>query len=215
MYLAVGLALVLVVALISIASSGVINRIPNLSRKAQLCLVGLLCVALWGGWFYYEGGVGYLLWLRAVPARPVDEREFVSLTERALHAWSAEQHPAERDRKCLIQTREIAAAAPRVSNWTGTVSTVYQLGSKAVLVVKVGRSTDVRTSYNIAADAVLIDRGTSAFGHIAGLETGDPVRFSGAQAIDAEQCMFGLDGPGLDPGASVVFRFTSVERVEQ
>jgi hypothetical protein len=68
--------------------------------------------------------------------------------------------------------------------------------SKAVLVVKIGRYTDVRTSYNIAADAILIDRGTSAFDHTAGLETGDPVRFSGAQAIDAEHCIFGLDGPG-------------------
>jgi hypothetical protein len=74
---------------------------------------------------------------------------------------------------------------------------------------------DVRTSYNIAADAILIDHGTSAVQHTAGLETGDPVRFSGAQAVDAEHCIFGLDGPGLDPGANVVFRFTSVDRVVQ
>ena len=215
LYLAVGLAVVLMVALISFASSGVASRITDLSRKGQLFLVGLLCLALWGGWYYHEGGFGYLLWLHDVPARPVDEREFVSLTERALHAWSAEQDRRERDRKCLVQTREIAEAAAQVSHWTGTVSTVYQLGSKAVLVVRIGRNTDVRTSYNIAADAILIDRGTSAFDHTAGLESGDPVRFSGTQAIDAEHCIFGLDGPGLDPSANVVFRFTSVDRVGQ
>ena len=215
LYLAVGLAIVLMVALVSFASSRAVDRIADLSRKGRLFLVGLLCLALWGGWYYYEGGFGYLLWLHDVPARPVDEREFVSLTERALEAWSAEQDPRERDRKCLVQTREIAAAATQVGDWTGTVSTVYQLGSKAVLVVRIGRHTDVRTSYNIAADAILIDRGTSAFDHTAGLESGDPVRFSGTQAIDAEHCIFGLDGPGLDPSASVVFRFTSVDRARQ
>jgi hypothetical protein len=213
LYLAVGLAIVLMVALISFASSGVANRITDLSGKGKLFLVGLLCLALWAGWFYYEGGVDHLLWLHNVPARPVGEREFVSLTERALQAWSAEQDPRERDRKCLVQTREIAEAAAQVTHWTGTVSTVYQLGSKAVLVVKIGRYTYVRTSYNIAADAILIDRGTSAFDHTAGLETGDPVRFSGAQAIDAERCIFDLDGPALDPGANVMFRFTSVDRI--
>jgi hypothetical protein len=205
----------IMVALISSASSGLINHVADLSRKGRLLLVAVLSLALWAGWFLYDGGADYLMWLRNVPARPADEREFVSLTERVWHAWSAERDPRERNRKCLIQSREIAAAAAQVSNWTGTVATSYQLGTRAVLVVRIGRFTNVRTSYNITADAIMIDRGTTAYEQAIGLQSGDPVRFSGSPVIDAAHCVFDLGARGDDPSADIVFRFSSIEPARQ
>jgi hypothetical protein len=205
----------IMVALISSASSGFINHVADLSRKGRLLLVAVLCLALWAGWLLYDGGADYLIWLRNVPARPADEREFVSLIERALHAWSAEQDPRERDRNCLIQSREIAESAARVSDWTGTVSTAYQLGTRVVLVVQIGRYANVRTSYNIAADAIMIDRGTTVYEQAAGLQSGDPVRFSGSPVINAAHCIFDLGAREADQRADVLFKFTSIERAKQ
>lgn len=202
----------IMVALISSASSGFINHVADLSRKGRLLLAAVLCLALWAAWLLYDGGADYLVWLRNVPARPADEREFVSLTERALHEWSAEQDTRERNRKCLIRSHEIAESAARVSHWTGTVSTAYQLGTRAVLVVRIGRYTNVRTSYNITADAIMIDRGTTVYEQAAGLQSGDPVRFTGSPVIDAAHCLFDLGERGADPSADIVFRFTSVEQ---
>ena len=205
---------IIMVVVISAASSDLIHHVANLSRKGKLLLAAGLCLIAWGGWFYYNNGFDYLLWLYNVPTRPADERAFVAATERALHAWSAEQDPAARDRMCRDQPRA-PAEAEEVSHWAGTVSTVYQLGTRAVLVVRIGRHTDLRTSFNDAAGAVLIDRGTSAFEQVAGLRSGDPVRVSGRLMPGADRCMFNAGTEASEPGAQILFRFTAVEATDR
>jgi hypothetical protein len=208
------LMVIVMVAVISAASSDLIHQVASLSRKGRLLLAAGVCLIAWGGWFYYNNGFDYLLWLYHVPTRPADERAFVGATEQALHAWSAEQNAGARDRLCHDPTR-VRAKAEEVSHWTGTVSTVYQLGTRAVLVVRIGRHTDLRTSFNDAAGAVLLDRGTPAFEQVAALRSGDPVRVSGRLMPGADRCMFDAGTEASEPGAQILFRFTAVEAADR
>ncbi len=68
------LAALLAAGVISSASSGLISQIPEMSRKAQLALVGLVCLAGWAAWFYFQGGFDYLMWRQAVPPVPQSKR---------------------------------------------------------------------------------------------------------------------------------------------
>jgi hypothetical protein len=136
----------------------------------------------------------------------------MSLVEDSMREWSVETDSRERDKKCLSQTDEMQKLSSSVTDWTGTVSTIYRLGSKAILAVRIGRYTRVRTSYNESADASLIDAGTSVFDQTAVLQSGEQVRFSGSSVRGSQPCIFVQDAPGVEPGAEVLFKFTALEK---
>ena len=81
-----------------------------------------------------------------------------------------------------------------------------------MLVVRIGRHTEVRTGYNEDAEGDLLVPGTRAFGQAAALQSGDPVSFSGSSAARAKPCMFSQSADGGGLGAELVFKFTAVEK---
>lgn len=204
------LAALLAAGVISSASSGLISQIPEMSRKAQLALVGLVCLTGWAAWFYFQGGFDYLMWLHAVPPRPAAETRFVALAEDATDRWADEQ--AGGDAACRRASAAIAVQAASATDWSGTVYSIYRVGTKAALVVRIGRYTALRTSYAEAADAILLEPGSAAFAQAATLEAGDPVQFSGAIVADASGCAFQTDVVGPGTGSSFVFRFSRLRR---
>ncbi len=204
------LALLIGAAAVSSATSGLISQIPDMSRKAQLALVGLLCLAVWAGWFYIEGGFDYLMWLRQVPPRPAAEIRFVSAAQDAMDRW-VDGQPGD-DAACRRATTAIEAQAEPATDWAGTVYTAYRVGSKAALVVRIGRSTALRTSYAEATNAILLEPGSAPFAQAVTLEAGDPVQFSGAIVPAASGCAFQPDVVGQATGSSFVFRFTQLRR---
>jgi hypothetical protein len=197
-------------AILSSASSGMVSRIPDLPRTGKLALVGLLCLAGWAGWFYLQGGFDYLLWLTEVPARPAAELQFVSSVQDAADRWSDEQSGGAA--ACRRATAAIEAAAEPITDWVGTVYLAYRVGSKMGLVVRIGRSTVLRTSYLEGTDAVLLEPGSNVFDQSVTLKSGDPVRFSGTIVTGAGDCAFQPDVLGHDTGSEFVFRFTQLQR---
>ncbi len=197
-------------AAISSASTGLISRIPDMSRKAQLALVGMLCLAGWAGWFYMEGGFDYLMWLRHVPPRPAAEIRFVSAVQDAMNRWVGDQPGGET--ACRRATTAIEAQSEPATDWTGTVYLAYRVGSRAALVVRIGRYTALGTSYDEGANAILLEPGSAVFAQAAALESGDPVQFSGSIVPGASGCAFQPDVVGQAAGAVFLFRFAQLRR---
>jgi hypothetical protein len=208
--LAAILLLFVTVALVSSASSGFLSR--AMSPKRLPVLGGSLCLIAVAAWLYLTGDGEYLLWAYDVPARPAAERTFVSLVENSMQEWSAETSSGERARKCIDQTAEMKKQSPPATDWTGTVATTYRLGTKMVLVARIGRYSYVGTGYNDTADAVLIDAGSGVFNEAVALSSGDPVRFSGSFVAAARPCMFAQDLQGGDPRGELVIRFTALAK---
>jgi len=204
------LALLVGAAAVSSASSGLISQIPDWSRKAQLALVGMLCLAGWAVWFYMEGGFAYLMWLRAVPPRPAAEMRFVSAVQDAMNRW-ADGQPGD-EAACRRATTAIETQAEPATDWAGTVYTAYRVGSGAALVVRIGRYTALRTSYNEGTNAILLEPGSAVFKQAVTLEAGVPVQFSGAIVPAASGCAFQPDVVGQATGSTFVFRFTQLRR---
>ena len=101
--------------------------------------------------------------------------------------------------------------APRVDGWGGTVSSSYRMGTKIVLVVRIGRFVALRTSYIDEDGGSLIERSSPAFARAAELNAGDAVIVSGSFMSRPEGCIF---GSGEDDGSQVqmLFRFTEVQK---
>jgi hypothetical protein len=207
-YIILGGAVILMMLLIASATNGLISRVPDMSRRAKFALAGALGLAGWCGWFYLNGGFGYLTWRYTVPSRPGSEIEFVSLVESEMKHW-ADAHLGSAT-ACQHATDALEARARQVSDWSGTVYTAYRVGTKGVLVVRVGRYTLFRTSYNEAPDANLLQPGSAVFQQVFSLETGDPVQFSGSIILGARGCAFQRDLIEQDLGADFVFRFTEL-----
>jgi hypothetical protein len=204
------LAGLLVAVLVASASHGMLSRIPDMSLKARLALLGCALSLVPAAWFYADGGFDYLIWAYRVPARPATERQFVSLVERAMGAWSRDVDGAARDGRCRSRMAEIEGLADRVSDWSGTVSTAYRLGNTAVLAMRIGRHTWLRTSYNAAPGATLIAAGSSTYRQALDLQPGDAVRFSGAAAGGAAGCLFERNRYNDEVTAALVFNFTAL-----
>jgi hypothetical protein len=183
--------------LIGSASHGLISRVPDMSRKGKLALAGSLCLAEWAGWFYLNGGFDYLMWRYAVSSQPRSEIEFVSLVQYEMSQW-ADAHPGSAV-ACQHATKALEARTRQVSDRSGTVYTAYGVGTRGVLVVRVGHYTLLRTSYNQAPDAVLLEPRSAVFQQGFSLETGDPVQFAGSIVPGASGCAFQRDLIGPDP----------------
>jgi hypothetical protein len=170
----------------------------------------LLCLAGWAGWFYLQGGFDYLIWLTQVPTRPAAELRFVSSVQDAADRWQDEQLAG--DAACRRATGAIEAASEPAADWVGTVYLAYRVGSKIGLVVQIGRSTALRTSYLEGTNAILIEPGSSVFDQAATLKSGDAVRFSGSIVAGTSDCDFQPDVLGQAAGSEFVFRFTQLQR---
>jgi hypothetical protein len=210
LYVIVGVAVILMVMLISSASHGFISRVPDWSRKGKLALAGALCLAGAAGWFYLNGGFDYLMWRFTVASRPDSQIAFVSLVQSEMSRWD-DARPASAA-ACRHATESLEARARQVLDWSGTVYTAYRVGTRGALVVRVGRYTLLRTSYNEAPDAILLEPGSAVFKQVFSLEAGDPVQFSGAIVPGASGCAFQRDLVGQDLGAAFVFRFSELRR---
>lgn len=204
------LALLIGAATITSASSGLISQIPELPRKVQFGLVGMLCLAAWAIWFYFDGGFDYLMWRQAIPARPATETRFVTLVQDAVGRWADGQ--SGDDTACRAATAALEAEAGPVTDWTGTVYTVYRVGTKAALVVRIGRYTALRTSYDEGTNADLLEPGSSSFAEAVTLIAGDPVQFAGEIVPKASGCAFQSEVVGQTTGATFMFRFTQLQR---
>ena len=210
--IAVVLIVVITIVLIASASSGIVSRLFDMPRRGLLVLAGIVGLVVCALWFYLNGDIDAALWQHNAPARPSDETEFVSRVEAAMAEYAAAADPGERGRYCLRRTAELEKLASAVTDWTGTVSASYRMGLKLVLVVRIGRHTEVRTGYNQDAEGNLLVPGTSVFDQASVLQSGDSVSFSGSSAARAKPCMFSQSVASGGLGADLVFKFTAVEK---
>ena len=201
------------VVLISSASHGFLSRVSEMSRQGLLAFVGGLCLLTAALWFYEQGGINYIFWLYEVPTRPADERAFVSRVEAAMGEWLAETDRKLRSKTCLIQTVQFEDMSSATTGWVGTVTSTYQVGTTAALVVRIGRYTKLRTNSDGRHGAGSIDADTELFNRVLAMGSGDKVRFSGAALREAKTCIFVDDSTDQDFGADIVFKFTALEKV--
>ncbi len=204
------LVVLITLLLIGSVSTGLISKVSGLTRLGRFVLAVLLCAVGAFGYFYVQGGVGYLFWLYSVPARPQAELTFVSRSEEAMQVWRASTTRGPQE--CHVSTRALQKLAGSVTDWYGTVSTIYRVGDSVAIVVRIGRYSQFRTSYMPANDAVLIDKGTSVFAQSSDLKSGDAVRFSGAFSEQATTCAFERTSHDADWTVDMLFKFTSIER---
>lgn len=208
-----GIGAVLLIVMFVLMSYDVMGRIQEMTRLGRLMLAMALCSV--GGlvYLYLEGTLGYWYWLYEVPARPQAELSFVSRAENALREWQATTaaHGAQQD--CGAWIMRMAKAIVPVENWAGTVATTYGIGPNIVVVVRVGRYTQVRTSYNESGDAVLIGPGSPIFEEAKALQSGDSVRFSGVITKEIGRCPFQWAAEDPGPTADFVLRFSAIHRV--
>jgi hypothetical protein len=181
-----------------------------MSLRGKLAL--LACSVLLGsaGWFYADGGVEYLMWVCRVPARPAAERQFVSRIERSMHRWSTSKDDGNREVSCRRETAQFIQLIDPVIDWGGTVATVYRVGTKAVLAVRIGRHTLLRTSYTEGLGATLIEPGSGLYPQVAALQAGDPVRFSGAPAARDVTCIYERNRFDDELSAALLFDFLAI-----
>ncbi len=189
------------------ASHGLIAKIDDMSTRGRAGVFAGLCAISAAAYFYANGDVEYLFWLYQVPSRPPSQIEFVARAEEALRRWQ-DDAPAGRRKGCPDRTTELAATASGVQDWGGTLVTKYFVSSHLVIAVQVARHVKLRTGYDMAEKALLLDRGTPAFEAASALNSGDPVRISGAMVAGGQPCGFPLnDG---DDFLELEFRFEDI-----
>ncbi len=209
--LASGFFLLMMILIISSLSHGVLSRLGHLTRREAAGLMCVICLGSASAWLFFSGEFDYLLWLYDMPARPADEKAFVEQVERSRAAWSLEATSAARATVCKSETARLASVASSVDNWVGTISTTYNIGTGAALVVRIGKYVVLRTPYNGAEGGSFIARGTPTFEQISTLSSGDPVSFSGKVAGSSARCMFDVPSSSDDANVELLFDFTAVK----
>lgn len=199
------------IALISMVSSGIFRAVPDMPLRRKLLAATGICFVAAAIGLYFHGDVDYLIWLYSAPSRPVDEIAFVDRVQAVQAALAKEQSTAARSAACRQATAAIIQAASSVEDWGGTVSTTYIIGSRIVLVVRIGRYVQLRTAYNNDDASKLIDRDSHIFENAITLKSGDAIILSGASMPQSEGCLFDGQGTSASDNVDILFRFTKLK----